>query len=364
MPVPSAAIVQPQQQTIRVSLEPVHNALYSLTLLVRVGHTSGLGKWVTNTYQAMTPEERETHRLVIEGFHYTLFPRSNWPNFEAYLERLETIDPGELCNRMLDAYFEMPYLGGGVDRFQSAEQALRSADNYVEFLIGRFGEEFVYPKLEKQAYAYIVDPAAMQTLIVSHLRMMWERFLASEWRRVQPILGSAEAAFAATELNIMPFAEAFQFVTGQQLSDVEWPIQEGDYSRCVFVPSAHAGPYLGKFHRGRELFVFFGARLPEGSTIHAPDLSRGELVVLLNALADDTRLRILRYVAGNGEQRSQSIMSELDLSQSTASRQLSHLCAAGFLRSRLCDGAKCYSLSEDRLRDAVQAVLAFLAISP
>jgi DNA-binding transcriptional ArsR family regulator len=265
---------------------------------------------------------------------------------------------------MLDAYFEMPYLGQGTDRFQSTEQALRSADDYVEFLIGRFGEEFINSELERRAYAYIVDPAAMQTLIVSHLRMMWERFLASEWRRVQPILGDAETAFAAAELSNMPFAEAFQFVTGQQLADMNWPIREGDYSRYVFVPSAHAGPYLGKFHRGSELFVFFGARLPAGSTINAPDLSRGELVVLLNALADDTRLRILRYVADNGEQRSQRIMADLGLSQSTASRQLSHLCAAGFLRSRLCDGAKCYSLSADRLRDTVQAVLAFLAISP
>lgn len=363
MPVPSVEIVQPQQQTITVSLEPVHNALYSLTLLIRVGQISGLSEWVMNTYHALTPEERETHRLVIEGFHFALFPRSNWPTFEAYLVHLEALDPHAMCDSMLDAFFEMPYLGDGIDRFQSPGQALDSADDYVDFLIGRFGEEFIDSQLEKQAYAYLIDPSAMLNLIVSHLRMMWERFLAGEWRRVQPILVDAEAAFAATELSAMPFAETFQFVTGQQLSDVKWPIQEGDYSRCVFVPSAHAGPYLGKFHRGRELFVFFGARLPKGSTIHAPDLSRGALVVLLNALADDTRLRILRYVADNGEQRSQNIISELELSQSTASRQLSHLCAAGFLRSRLCDGAKCYSLSEDHLRDTVQAVLAFLAIS-
>jgi DNA-binding transcriptional ArsR family regulator len=274
------------------------------------------------------------------------------------------MDPGDLRNRMLDAYFEMPYLGDGIDRFQSTEKALRSADDYVDFLIGRFGEEYVDPELEKKAYTYIVDPAAMQELIVSHLRMMWERFLAAEWRRVQPVLADAVKAFAATELDGMTFTEAFHFVTDQQLSDVKWPIREEDYSRFVFVPSAHAGPYLGRFQRDQELHVFFGARLPEGSTIQAPDLSRSELVVRLNALADDTRLRILRYVADNGEQRSQRIMSELDLSQSTASRQLRHLCAAGFLRSRHCDGSKCYSLVEDRLRDTFHAVLAFLAISP
>ena len=70
------------------------------------------------------------------------------------------------------------------------------------------------------------------------------------------------------------------------------------------------------------------------------------------------------HVADHGEQRSQRIMSELELTQSTASRQLTQLWAAGFLASRNCEGAKCYSLAEDRLRDTFQAVLAFLAVSP
>jgi hypothetical protein len=363
MPVPSATIVQPQQQSVSVSLEPVHNALYSLTLLVRVGQISGLGEWVKNTYEALAPEERSTHRLVIEGFHFALFPRNNWPSFEAYLDRLESVDPNVLYDRMLDAFVEMPYLGDGIDQFQSAGQALRSADDYVDFLIGRFGEEFIDAELERQAYTYVIDPAAMQTLIVSHLRMMWERFLAVEWRQVQPLLTEAVAAFTVNELDEMAFTEAFHFVTGQQLTDMKWSIREEDFSRMVFVPSAHSGPYLGKFHRGREFFVFFGARLPEGSTFHAPNLSRNELVVRLNALADDTRLRILRYVADNGEQRSQTIMSALDLTQSTASRQLTHLCATGYLSSRLCDGAKCYVLSEESLRDTMRAVLAYLTIS-
>jgi DNA-binding transcriptional ArsR family regulator len=347
-----------------VSLEPVHSALYSLTLVVKADRVSGLGQWVTDTRNALTPAELEKHRLVIEGFHYTLFSQSDWPTFEAYLDGLERMDPVALRDRLLDAYIAMPDLREEPSRHQSAKQLLASASNYVDFLISRFGEAYIDPAIEAEAYRYVIDPRSMQALIVSHLRMMWERFLAAEWQRVQALLADSVAAFAATDLEGMSFREAIQFVTGQQLSDMKWPMPVETFSRFVFVPSAHVGPYLGRFYRGGEIVVFFGARLPEGSTIHAPDLSRNDLVVRLNALADDTRLRILRYVADHGEQRSQRIMSELELTQSTASRQLTQLWAAGFLASRNCEGAKCYSLAEDRLRDTFQAVLAFLAVSP
>ncbi|UCG23490.1 MAG: winged helix-turn-helix transcriptional regulator [Chloroflexota bacterium] len=364
MPAPAEVVVHPLQRTIAVSLLPVHNAIYSLTLIVKADRVSGLGQWVINTHDALTPAELENHRLVIEGFHFALFPRRDWPAFEAYLDRLESMDPGALRDRLLGAYFEMPDLRDDPTPYHSVEQVLRSPDDYVDFLIGRFGEEFIEPAIEKKAYSYVIDPAAMQALIVSHLRMMWERFLKAEWHRVQPMLADSVAAFGATGLKNMSFQEAAGFVTGQQLSEIKWPTLEEAHSRLVFVPSAHVGPYVGKLPHGDVFVLFFGARLPKGSTMYAPDLSRNELVVRLNALADDTRLRILRYVADNGEQRSQKIMSELDLTQSTASRQLTQLCAAGFLDSRNCEGAKCYSLADARLRDTFRAVLAFLAVLP
>lgn len=364
MPVPAKAIVLHQQNMFTVSLEPVHNALYSLLLIVRVDELSGLGQWVINTRDGLSPDELANHRLVLEGLYFALFPRRNWESFGAYLEGLETMNPASLRNRLLDSYFEMPCLRDEPSPIQSVEQVLRSADSYVDFLIGRFGEKYIDPDLEKQAYSYVADPPAMQALIVSHLRMMWERFLAAEWQRVQPMLADAVTAFGAIDLNAMSIKEVVQYVTGQQLSDLSSPALVEDFSRIIFVPSAHVGPYLGEFYSGDAFIIFFGARLPEGSKVVAPDLSRHEIVMRLNTLADDTRLRILRYIADHGEQRSQVIMSELDLSQSTASRHLTQLCAAGFLKGRRCEGAKCYSLSGDRLRNTFQAVLAFLEVEP
>ncbi len=106
--------------------------------------------------------------------------------------------------------------------------------------------------------------------------------------------------------------------------------------------------------------MFFGAKIPNGVQFHAPDLSRAEIAVRLNALADDTRLRILKLISEVGEQRSQDIMQSLDLSQSAASRHLKQLSATGYLFERRFSGAKCYKLNPQRIKDTLHAIAVFL----
>jgi DNA-binding transcriptional ArsR family regulator len=131
--------------------------------------------------------------------------------------------------------------------------------------------------------------------------------------------------------------------------------------QVIFVPSAHIGPYLGKHWAGGDtLWVFFGARLPEGVPFHAPDLSRAEIVVRLSALADDNRLRILKLISEKGELSSQEIMASLGFSQSAASRHLKQLSATGYLSERRCNGAKCYQLNPERIENTLRAVSSFL----
>jgi DNA-binding transcriptional ArsR family regulator len=105
------------------------------------------------------------------------------------------------------------------------------------------------------------------------------------------------------------------------------------------------------------LYVVFGARHPAGLSDGSVDLTRVELLGLLDALADDTRLRILEWVAGSGEQFAQGIMARFDLSQSAASRHLRQLSAAGFLVERRQGGAsKAYHLNGERLREVMAAL--------
>jgi DNA-binding transcriptional ArsR family regulator len=296
------------------------------------------------------------------------------------VNHLQSLPATELRDRLLSGYQRLPPRVAKEDRpaagdreipeasiaaraeqtLSLLEQRLDSADAYLSFLRERFAPEHIDETLEREAYRYVADPAALQDLIVSHLRQMWDRYLRAEWRRVEPMLRDAVAAFGEVDLEGMDKLEAIRFVTGRDVEEQPWLAKVATSDRIVFVPSAHVGPYLWHLMNDGITYLIFGARLPEGVPYHAPDLSRAEIVVRLGALADDTRLHILRMIAEDGELRSQDVIDRLDLSQSAASRHLKQLSAAGFLLERRCNGAKCYRLYGERLEKTLLAVTSFL----
>ena len=360
-------IVRPESGSVTVALEPAHNAVHSLVLLVKADQLSGLSEWVTSTVESMTAEERRQHELVIMGFFHAILPGESWTSFPAYTEHLAMSKPTELRDRMLATYARTSPRSGGLENGDGSqrpgvdlERVLKDEKAYLEFLYAHFDAKYVDEELETRAYAYVVDPPAMQDLIVTHLRKMWDEHLAEEWARVEPMLTDSVRAFEQTDLHKMARREAVEWITGDALEGEHWDSVLEEASRIVLIPSAHVGPYKGKYREGGSLWLLYGARLPAGSQYHAPDLSRTEIVVRLSALADDNRLRILQSVLEEGELASQDIMAGLGLSQSAASRHLKQLSATGYLAERRCSGAKCYRLEPKRIEDTLQAVSRFL----
>lgn len=345
-----------RSETIHFELEPALNAVHSLFLMTMTEKRSGLGEWVVKTAQSMSKEEQEMHRLVIIGFYYLVNPDRSWPSFPAFIDHLAGRDAIEMRDSLIESYVEMGNKElGDVD----IETVLASSENYLAFLAERFGEH-VEVELEKKSYSYVIQPEAMQDLIVSHLRKMWDEHLKEEWERVRPMLEDSVAAFQQLDLSQMSMEEAIKVVAADGMEDNFWEWLMKHSERVAFVPSAHVGPYVGRYHSGDQLWVIFGARIPEGVKVDAPDLSRADIVVRLNALADDDRLRILKHIAENGEQRSQEVMEELGFSQSASSRHLKQLSASGFLTERRCNGAKCYQLNPPRIEHTLDAVAQFL----
>ena len=370
MPAPEPDfIVAPAAAPVRVALEPAHNVINSLGLIFKAGELSGLDEWVTRTAEALTPEQRHTNDLVVSGLYYAVYPGQSWPSFPAYVDRLAAQDPTVLRDRIFNAYAQVKKCGEGEHchppdpamKQTSVDVAplLESVDAYLAFLTERFPAENVDIEVESEAHRYLNDPPAMQSLIVSHFRDMWERVLSPEWGRVAPMLQASVDAFQQLDLGDLSRLEAAQRVIGRELEEKWEPVFE-QVGRLIFVPSAHVGPYVLMFRFGDTLWVMFGARIPEGVQVHAPDLSRAEILVRLNALADDTRLRILKFISEGGEQHSQDIMTRLDLSQSATSRHLKQLSATGYLNERRCEGAKCYALNPQRIEDTLRAVSVFL----
>jgi DNA-binding transcriptional ArsR family regulator len=360
-------IVEPETAPVVVALEPAHHAVHSMLLVVEAEQLSGLGEWVTRTAETLTARERKRHELVILGFFNAIMPAESWPSFPAYVDHLATLNPNALRDRMLAAYARFPpkTAGSGCEPEEDAPSVdlaavLKDEDSYLDFLRARFDADRVDEELEAQAYSFVVDPPAMQDLIVSHLRMMWDEHLAEEWTRVEPMLMDSVRAFGQADLSKMGRREAVEWVTGHDLEGEHWDKVLEQAERIILVPSAHVGPYKGKYREGGNFWLLFGARLPEGSQFHAPEVSRAEIVVRLSALADDNRLRILKLVSEEGELASQDIMAGLGLSQSAASRHLKQLSATGYLAERRCSGAKCYRLDPKRIEDTLQAVSKFL----
>ncbi len=367
MPAPNPEMIT-SLPALRVELEPVQNAMNSLLLIQHADKHSGYADWVLRTRAALPPDRLERHELVMIGFYYAVAPEQSWNSFPEYLDYLEQVPPTVLRDKLMLAYASMPScdppdqpaVNLSEENTAAIAEALTSSEAYIQFLRQRFEEKYIDVALETEAYRYAADPAAMQKVIVSHLRFMWEAHLSEEWKQVTPILSDAVRAFHQLDLSKMSRLEAARLVTGHEMNEEHWPAVLERAAQVVFIPNAHIGPYVWKCKQGDTLCLVFGARLPREAHMVAPDLSRAEIIVRLNALADDNRLKILHFIAENGEQRAQDLITQLDLSQSAASRHLQQLSATGYLSERRCEGGKCYRLNTDRIHDTLQALSGFL----
>jgi DNA-binding transcriptional ArsR family regulator len=362
MPTPFESFIETRvKPRIQVALAPAQNAIHSLLLLTEAEKLSGLSEWVVETANKLSPEEMKKHYWVMVGFYYAIMPTRAWDSFPAYLNHLATMDPEDLRNKLLQVYSELPVKSGVTD-ILDAKAALTSEDNYIAFLRQRYDDTHIDEELERWAYSYIIDPPAMQELIVTHLQTYWEKYLKQEWERVLPTLQKAVEAFRNVDLNQMDNYEAAKFVLGQAVADEHWETKCNKAEGLIFVPSLHVGPYFGKFSLDNYQGFIFRAGLPDTVSAYVPELSLADIYVRLNALADETRLQILKYISNEGEACSTEIIDALDLSQSAASRHLTQLTAIGYLTARRIESAKCYRLDKERIGNTFDTIKSYLRI--
>ncbi len=352
-------IETPVRARIRIGLAPVQNAIHSLLLLTQRAHLSGLGGWVIETDKNLSSEDRKLHYSVMIGFYHAIMPEKSWNNFQSYIDHLTAISPDELRDKMLKRYLDMP-VRGEISKDFNMNEVIESEDKYIEFLKEKFPKSKIDEDLERWAYGYVIDPPAMKELIVNHLQYYWDEFLSDEWNRVLPTLEKAVNAFKDIDFSQMDNFEAAKFIVGDALDKDVWEKKCRESEGLYFAPSLHVGPYLGKFYLDNYQGFIFGARLPDNTNVNAPELNQADIYVRLNALADEIRLQILKFISSNGESCSMEIIEALGLSQSAASRHLAQLTATGYLVARRNNGAKCYHLDKKRIIDTLDTIKEFL----
>jgi DNA-binding transcriptional ArsR family regulator len=352
-------IAPPKIMKATFSLEPAFNVVNSLELLNEVEEFSGFDEWVYQTVAALSPERLHNNAVLFVGLNpeVHLFGGS-WPSFPAWLDDLAASDPKQLRDLDLDKLLEQARKSLD-DQPPTPKQLLADRSQYLELVKCLYSceerEDFFDEVVHQEAHALLNDPPAMQDLMVTHLREMWEDVLAAEWERNLPMLQESVAAFQALDFSGMPCVNVVRRVTGREMAEkcARW---QGEASQIVFVPSAHLGPYVGWIGSGETIRLLFGARVPEGVTVTSPKLSRSELLMRLNALADETRLSILELLADEDVLSSQEVMERLDLSQSAASRHLRQLAATGYLNVERREGAKFFRLNRERIDDTFGAL--------
>lgn len=364
----SDLVVTAPATTISVALEPAQNMVHSLTLLNYVDQLSGLDEWVTRTAAAMSPERRHNNQLVFEGLHFSVAPIQSWASFEDYMNNLAQTSPLVLRDRLLEhiCCFQLADIPRGVKPKPQIEprRILESVDVYINYLIEQIGEEHVKVEIERETHSLLNDPTRMHALILYHIQTMWRDYASAEWARVAPILQEVVEAFRSFDFERSAPVDAVRQVTRQELRD-KWEALINRSQTITLVPSAHVGPYSGKFTADDALWLIFGAYLPDGlqASKTFATLSRSQLLVRLSALNDDTRLRILELLAQQPELCAQDIITLLDLSQPAASRHLKQLSATGYINERRRDGAKCYTLNPERIEETFQMLERFLGKS-
>ncbi len=354
-------IITPIELDIKFQLQQASVLENSLHLLGSTDHSSGYDQWLYDTRAALTDDEWLRHKVVM-GAQYNHVTFTEHMTFTDYIEALSKVNPVDMARQSvewLDTHEDLP----------SSIEAMVSEEAYIDAMKLHHAKKqeikgFAIEVDEDEArlmYSLVKQPDRLHAVVIDHLTMMWERFVEAEWNKRKPALMEAHEANKQVDYSGMSPFDVIDAVTGRDMRG-----HFNDYiersNTLILSPSPHVGPYIG-FHEDRQnriIHLFYRARLPKGVTSVSKALGRSEILVRLNALADDTRLQMLELLMEHGELCAQDFINLLDLSQSSASRHLRQLTASGYLTERRKEVAKCYQINTDRIDDTLSALRQYL----
>jgi len=355
-------IAVPDVVTIRFEYSPVM-ALNNGLMIAHYEEAAldGTERILQTLLASLSPERKEIHGLVY-GALCNASPYVGEISFPDFLKHFATLDANTLRDNAiswLHQYEGFP----GVEAVLQTEETLVGFMAHIAAQKGRKHEDAYIRK----SYPYLADPALMKATMIEHMAYLWETFLEKEWSRHETRLRQSVEAYRQIDFGTFKSAyEAVEAITGRDMRYAESmkEVLEG-YRRFVFVPSPYLGPYLSWHHEPhsdwKEAVILFGPRQSEGVKKSPFASKRAELLVWMNALADDTRLQMVEMMLEEGEICAQDFIDRLQLSQSSASRHLRQLVTAGLITSRRQDVAKCYMLNQSRMGEFVQAIQHFTA---
>jgi DNA-binding transcriptional ArsR family regulator len=249
-------------------------------------------------------------------------------------------EPRDIVRAMFDEGAHEPELAALFDRAMAGDSSALPA------------LEETLPEYKREARLQILrEPEESVTDLVRVLEAWAERFTPIE-SRVTAILERDYESRAADRATLPP-AELIERTT----NGIRW-LPEGGVKRVILAPSYFSRPY--NYLMSASDFRLFGYPVSDESLEAVDPLAAPQSVVRLHrALGDETRLRILKLLAGRDLYLTE-IAQQLELSKPTIKHHLALLRAAGLVTITESGTVVYYSLRRNRLDDASADIKRFL----
>jgi DNA-binding transcriptional ArsR family regulator len=346
---------------LEVTYSPLLEAILSLHVLAAPRHHALQHPWVRAMRHLSAPLRRElsafsfAFRGFVPDFGYTE-ASAGFASFETELRRTLATSPTTIAFAFLRPVYDH---GGRHDRRLLRDDAVRRQALRQARALG--GDARV-------AALVFDDPRELARRFGELLRGYWREAFADEWERLEPKLartvteagrrlagGDAYALLAdlAPRLRVDRAAEELTLDLPH-----EHTVEIRERRTLTLIPSAYAWPHvLVNCDQPWPLSIVYPA--PFVVRDAAPRIPDADLLRLLRALGDDTRLRALRLIAER-PRSTQELAPLVGISEAGLSKHLRQLADAGVLRTSREGYYVLYELTETRLAALTDDLVAFL----
>jgi DNA-binding transcriptional ArsR family regulator len=346
------------EEHVALAVSPLLECVLSLHVLLGPKHHALHNEWVRRM-RALDPALRR--ELETLGFVYRrqipdlLSPRPDDvpETFEQELAHLRSLAP-----ELLLAGFSRPlYDHGGAGDAVFRRPGVRDAMLQRAFAEG--GEQ------ARAAALLLLDrPVEFAKRLADAIERYWREAFAADWDRIEPLLARSilEAGRLLAAVGIWPVLGRLpahcRVDAARQELQIDLPHEHAvlvsPENPLVLSPSVFVWPHLRvNCDPPWPLAIVYAA--PALAREAEPRIPPAELLRILRAIADDTRLRVLKLIAER-PRTTQELEPLVGLSRAGLSKSLQRLAEAGLIVPRRDGYYVVYSLAPERL-DALSAAL-------
>jgi DNA-binding transcriptional ArsR family regulator len=208
------------------------------------------------------------------------------------------------------------------------------------------GDDRTESRFRTEGYLELVaEPASYQARLLRLWRGYWQTFFQEESQRLRPVWEDS----IAEKSEALRRQDALEFVkTLSEHSGLPKQIPQGyETEEVVLVPS-HFARYHLMFYGYGSVTVIYDCQMTERRREELHEIE-DEIVAAAKALGDNTRLRLLRRIAGDPQLYGSKLAKLCHISQPSVSRHLRILKEAGMVEEKPVDNHITYQVRQDRL---------------